>query len=71
MTGCVVGARCLVWAGSVPALGGTLGIAVVERPGRFRKDAEQQPGMIAHYRPGVHLLYQRAAELLQPGCLGG
>ena len=67
MTGFVLGARWLVRAGSVPALG----VAAVEYSGPFRNDAEQQPGRIAHYPPGVRLPYQLGAELLQPGYFGG
>lgn len=33
----------------------------------FRKDAEQQPGRVTHYPPGVHLLYKLSAEPFQPG----
>jgi hypothetical protein len=59
--------RDLDRAALVPALR----VAVVERAGRLRHDAEQQSGGIAHDPPEVHQLYAFGAEFFQPGDFSG
>jgi hypothetical protein len=47
-----------------------LRVAVVERAGALRDDAEQHSAGIAHDPPSVHKLHSFGAESFQPGDLG-